>query len=187
MAPEIQAALKAAEEYMKKSLLHFEDVLGKVRAGKASPAFLEAVRVDYYGAPTPVKHVATIAVSDSRTLLVQPFEPRLAKAIEKAIAEANLGLQTATDGNAVRVIFPPLTEETRKKLVKQVHEMAEEARVAIRNIRRDHLEELRQLGKKGVAEDFIKKGQEELDKLTKKYIEQVDKLMEVKEQELLTV
>jgi len=170
---------------MKKSLLHFEEVLGKVRAGKASPAFLEAIRVDYYGAPTPVKHVATIAVSDSRTLLVQPYEPRMAKTIEKAIAEANLGLQTA--GNAVRVIFPPLTEETRKKLVKQVHEMAEEARVAIRNIRRDHLEALRQLGKKGIAEDFIKKGQEELDKLTKKYIEQVDKLMEAKEQELLMV
>ncbi len=187
MAPEIQAALKAAEEHMKKSLAHYDELFGKVRAGKASPAFLEAVRVDYYGAPTPIKHISTIGVSDSRTLLVQPFEPRMLKAIEKAIAEANLGLQTATDGNTLRVIFPPLTEETRKKLVKQVHELAEEARVAIRNIRRDHLEELRQLSKKGIAEDFIKKGQEELDKLTKKYVDQVDRLANAKEQELMTV
>lgn len=179
--------LKAAEEHMKKSLAHYDDLFSKVRAGKASPAFLEGVRVDYYGAPTPIKHVATIGVSDSRTLVVQPFEPRMLKSIEKAIAEANLGLQTATDGNVLRVIFPPLTEETRKKLVKQVHELAEEARVAIRNIRRDHLEELRQLSKKGIAEDFIKKAQEELDKLTKKYVDQVDRLANAKEQELMTV
>jgi len=187
MTPEIQSILKDAEEHMKKSLAHFEEVLGKVRAGKASPAFLEPVRVDYYGAPTPIKHIATIGVSDTRTLLVQPYEPKMVKAIEKAIAEANLGLQTATDGNVLRVIFPPLTEEIRKKLVKQVHELAEEARVAIRNIRRDRLEELRQLGKKGVAEDFVKRGQEELDKLTKKYIDQVDRLAGAKEQELMTV
>ncbi len=187
MTPEIQAVLKAAEEHMKKSLAHYDELFSKVRAGKASPAFLEGVRVDYYGAPTPIKHVATIGVSDSRTLMVQPFEPKLLKAIEKAIAEANLGLQTATDGNTLRVIFPPLTEETRKKLVKQVHELAEEARVAVRNIRRDHLEGLRQLSKKGIAEDFIKKGQEELDKLTKKYVDQVDRLASTKEQELMTV
>jgi ribosome recycling factor len=187
MTPDIQSVLKAAEDHMKKSLAHYDELFGKIRAGKASPAFLEPVRVDYYGAPTPIKHVATIGVSDSRTLMVQPFEPKMAKAIEKAIAEANLGLQTAMDGNQLRVIFPPLTEENRKRLVKQVHELAEEGRVAIRNVRRDHLESLRQLSKKGVAEDFIRKGQEELDKITKKYIDQMDRLAGAKESELMTV
>jgi ribosome recycling factor len=187
MTPEIQALLKAAEEHMKKSLAHYDELFGKIRAGKASPALLEHLKVDYYGAPTPIKHIATFSIQDSRTLLVQPFEAAMGKAIEKAIAEANLGLSVATDGKAVRVSCPALTEEQRKKLVKQVKDLAEEGRVAIRNIRRDVLEELRKLTKNGVPEDLVRKGQEELQKLTDRYITEIDRTAESKEQELLTV
>ncbi len=187
MTPEIQSLLKEADEHMQRSISHYEELFGKVRAGKATPALIEHLKVDYYGAPTPLKHVATFSVQDTRTLLVQPFEPQFAKAIEKAIAEANLGLSVAIDGKAVRVSFPALTEEQRKKLVKQLKDLAEEGRVAIRNIRRDSLEGLRKLTKNGIAEDMVRKGQEELQKLTDKYVAEVDRLASVKEQELLTV
>lgn len=187
MTPEIQNLLKSAEEHMKKSLAHYDDLFSKIRAGKATPALIEHLRVDYYGTPTPIKHVASFSVQDNRTLLIQPFEPQMAKPIEKAIAEANLGLSVATEGKAVRVTFPSLTEEQRKRFVRQVKELAEEGRVAIRNIRRDTLEELRKLTKNGTPEDIVRKGQDELQKLTDKYIGHIDKLAEAKEQELLTV
>lgn len=187
MTPEIQALLKDTEEHMKKSLAHYDELFGKIRAGKASPALIEHLKVDYYGTPTPIKHIATFSIQDSRTLIIQPFEPQMSKPIEKAIAEANLGLSVATEGKAVRVVFPSLTEEQRKKFVKQVRDLAEEGRVAIRNIRRDALEELRKLSKNGIPEDFVRKGQDELQKLTDKFIVQMDKLAEAKEQELLTV
>ncbi|MCS7189157.1 MAG: ribosome recycling factor [Bacteroidia bacterium] len=187
MTPEIQSLLKATEEHMKKSVAHYDELIGKIRAGKASPALVEHIKVEYYGAPTPLKHVATFSLQDSRTLLIQPYEPSLAKSIEKAIVEANLGLSVSTEGKAVRVVFPALTEEQRKKFVKQVKDLAEEGRVAIRNIRRDNLEELRKLVKNGTPEDLVRKGQEELQKLTDKYIAEIDKLAQVKEQELLSV
>lgn len=187
MTPEIQSLLKAAEDQMKKSITHYDELFAKIRAGKATPALIEHLKVDYYGTLTPIKHVATFSVQDSRTLLVQPFEPQMTKAIEKAIAEANLGLSVATEGKAVRVSFPSLTEEQRKRFVKQVKELAEDGRVAIRNIRRDILEELRKLIKNGIPEDTVRRGQEELQKLTDKYIAHIDKLAEAKEQELLTV
>jgi len=187
MTPEIQAVLRNAEEHMKKSVAHYNELFAKIRAGKATPALIEHLKVDYYGAPTPLKHVATFSIQDSRTLLVQPFEPNLAKAIEKAIAEAGLGLSVATEGKAVRVSFPSLTEEQRKKLVKQVKDLAEEGRVAIRNIRRDALEELRKLSKNGTPEDLVRKGQDELQKLTDKYIGEIDRLADAKEHELLSV
>lgn len=187
MTPEVQNLLRETEKHMQQSVAHYDELFGKIRAGKASPALLDPIRVDYYGAPTPLKHIATIAVADSRTLLIQPFEPKMAKAIEKAIAEANLGLQSATDGAQVRVAFPPLTEERRKLLVKQVRDIAEEGRVAVRNIRRDALEALRKLGKQGTPEDVIRKAQEELQKLTERYIAQIARLAEAKESELMTV
>ncbi|MCX7605691.1 MAG: ribosome recycling factor [Bacteroidia bacterium] len=187
MTPEIQHLLKAAEEHMKKSLSHYDELFGKIRAGKATPALIEHLKVDYYGAPTPIKHVATFSIQDARTLLVQPYEPNLTKAIEKSIAEANLGLSVATDGKAVRVAFPSLTEEQRKRFVKQVKDLAEEGRVAIRNIRRDSLEDLRKLTKNGIPEDLVRKGQDELQKLTDRYISEIDRLAEAKEEELLTV
>ncbi|MCS7297941.1 MAG: ribosome recycling factor [Bacteroidia bacterium] len=187
MTPEIQSLLKGAEEHMKKSLAHYDELFGKIRAGKASPALIENLKVEYYGTPTPLRHVATFSVQDARTLLVQPFEPHLVKSIEKAIAEANLGLSVGTEGKAVRVSFPSLTEEQRRRFVKQVKDLAEEGRVAIRNIRRDMLEELRKLTKNGTPEDLVRRGQEELQKLTDKYIAQIDRLAGAKEQELLTV
>nr|BAL57439.1 ribosome recycling factor [uncultured Bacteroidetes bacterium] len=187
MTPEIQTLLKETENHMKKTLVHYDELFGKIRAGKATPALIEHLKVEYYGAPTPLKHVATFAVQDTRTLLVQPFDPSLVKAIEKAIAEANLGLSVAPDGKAVRVTFPSLTEEQRKKLVKQVKDLAEEGRVAVRNIRRDSLEELRKLQKNGTPEDHIRKAQEELQKLTDRYIGEIDRLAETKEHELLSV
>ncbi|MDW8236011.1 MAG: ribosome recycling factor [Bacteroidia bacterium] len=187
MSPQIQEVLRSAEEHMKKSLAHYDELLSKVRAGRASPALLEGLRVEYYGAPTPIRHVATFSVQDSRTILIQPYETQMAKPIEKAIAEANLGLSVATEGKTVRVVFPSLTEEQRKKFVKQIKDLAEEGRVAIRNIRRDSLEALRKLTKDGIPEDTVRKAQDNLQKLTDKYIAEMDKLAAAKEQELLTV
>ncbi|MCS7161940.1 MAG: ribosome recycling factor [Bacteroidia bacterium] len=187
MTPAIQALLQEAQTHMKKTLQHYDELFAKIRAGKATPALLEHLKIDYYGAPTPIKHLATFTVQDTRTLLVQPYEPQFAKSIEKAVAEANLGLSVGIEGKAVRVVFPSLTEEQRKKLVKQVRELAEEARVAVRNIRRDILENLRRLSKDGVPEDLTRKAQEELQKITDKHIAEIDRLAEAKEQELLTV
>ncbi|MGQ9864252.1 MAG: ribosome recycling factor [Bacteroidia bacterium] len=187
MEPQVKTLLDDADKAMHQSLLHYEDLLHKIRAGKVTPAILDPLRVDYYGNATPLRQVANISVSDARTLMVQPYEPKLVKVIEKAISEANIGANPQSQGNQIRVTFPPLTEERRKQLIKQVKEIAEEGRIAIRNIRRDHLEAIKKLSKSGVAEDVIKKAQDTLQKITDKYIQHIDTLVAAKEKEILTV
>ncbi len=182
---ETKTLVKAADAAMKKSVEHFEHELTKVRAGKASPVIFDNVKIDYYGTPTPIGQAATISVVDARTLTIQPFEKKHIAPIEKAIMEANLGVNPQNDGIVIRVVLPMLTEERRKQLVKQAKEIAEEARVAIRNLRREHNEQLKKLSKSGVSEDEIKAAENEVQKSTDKYIAEVEKIFAAKEADIM--
>jgi ribosome recycling factor len=179
---------KQAETKMGKSLDSYKNTLTKIRTGRAHAGLLDHVQIDYYGAMMPINQVATVTASDARTLTVQPFEAKMSGAIEKAIRDADLGLNPATNGNTVRVPMPALTEERRKELIKVVKGEAEEAKVAVRNVRRDANNELKaKLKDKAITEDDDKRAQDEIQKFTDKYIAEVDKLTADKEKELLTV
>jgi ribosome recycling factor len=179
---------KSAEEKMKKTLESLKSDLGKVRTGRAHTGLLDHVMVDYYGTATPLNGVASMTLLDARTIAVAPWEKKMAAAIEKAIRDSDLGLNPATVGDSVRVPMPALTEERRRDLIKVVHKEAETARVAVRNIRRDanqHLKDL--LKQKKVAEDEERRGQEDVQKLTDRYIAEVDKALAAKEADLIAV
>ncbi len=179
---------KSAEEKMKKTLETLKGDLGKVRTGRAHTGLLDHVLVDYYGTPTPINGVANVTLLDARTLGVTPWEKKMVSAVEKAIRDSDLGLNPATLGETVRVPMPSLTEERRRDLIKVVHKEAENARVAVRNIRRDgnhHLKDL--LKQKKVAEDEERRAQEEVQKLTDRYIAEIDKALAAKEADLMAV
>ena len=179
---------KSAEQKMKKTLETLKADFGKIRTGRAHAGLLDHVLVDYYGTPTPVSGVANVTLLDARTLAVTPWDKKMADVVEKAIRDSDLGLNPATTGDTVRVPMPALTEERRRDLVKVVHREAENARIAVRNIRRDannHLKDL--LKKKQVAEDEERRAQDEVQKLTDRYISEVDKAMAVKEADLVAV
>ena len=179
---------KNAEQKMKKTIEALKTDLGKVRTGRAHTGLLDHVMVDYYGNPTPLPQVANVSLLDGRTIGVSPYEKKMAQAIEKAIRDGDLGLNPMTQGDIVRVPMPALTEERRKDLIKVVRHEGENARVAVRNIRRDantHLKDL--LKKKEVAEDDERRGQDEVQKLTDRSIAEIDKLLEVKEADLLAI
>jgi ribosome recycling factor len=179
---------KSAEDKMKKTLDTLKNDLGKVRTGRAHTGLLDHVLVDYYGTPTPVNAVANVTLLDARTIGVTPWEKKMAGTVEKAIRDSDLGLNPATVGDTVRVPMPALTEERRRDLVKVVHKEAEAARVAVRNIRRDannHLKDL--LKQKKVAEDEERRAQDDVQKLTDRYIVEVDKLLAAKEADLKAV
>jgi ribosome recycling factor len=178
----------ACEERMKKSIASLREEFNGVRTGRASPALLDRIRVDYYGQKTPLSQVATVSVPEARLIVIQPWDRTLFSEIEKAILKSELGLNPSNDGKVIRIAFPPLTEQRRKDLAKTAKAMAEQSKVAIRNIRRDGLEELkRQLAAGGVPEDVVKKEEDELQKLTDAYIVQVSKVLEEKEKEILEV
>ena len=167
------------------------DTLGRefagVRTGRASTGLLEAIRVDYYGTPTPVPQVASLSVPDPKTLLIQPWDASLLPAIEKAIMKSDLGLTPANDGKVIRLVMPPLNEERRKQLAKAVGKLTEDARVAIRNIRHDANKKLKTMEKdKKISEDDGHRGQDQIQKLTDRFIQRVDELLKKKEQEILT-
>ena len=179
---------KSAEQKMKKTLETLRTDFGKIRTGRAHAGLLDHVLVDYYGTPTPVSGVANVTLLDARTLAVTPWDKKMAGGGEKAIRDSDLGLNPATTGDVVRVPMPALTDERRRDLVKVVHREAENARIAVRNIRRDannHLKDL--LKKKQVAEDEERRAQDEVQKLTDRYIAEVDKAMAVKEADLVAV
>lgn len=179
---------KDADERMKKSIEALDHALQRVRTGRAHPSLLEGVRVNYYGTETPLKQVAQISVEDNRTLTVTPFEKNLISDIEKAIMKSDLGLNPSSAGTTIRVPLPMLTEQTRKELVKQTHKEAEGARVAVRNVRRDANNTLKELLKeKEISEDEDRKAQDEIQKLTDKYIALIDKALEQKEKDLMAV
>ena len=187
MNEEAQMYIDEAEEKMKAAVVHFEGELAKIRAGKASPAILSGISVDYYGTPTPLNQVANVGTTDARTIVVQPWEKTMLPKIEKEILKANLGLTPSNNGEILRIVIPALTEERRKALVKQVKAEAENARVAVRGVRKDTNNTLKSLEKDGLTEDESKKGQEEVQKLTDRFVADVDKISQAKEAEIMKV
>ncbi len=179
---------KSAEQKMQKSLEALKVDLSKIRSGRAHTGLLDHVTVDYYGAPTPINQVANVNLIDPRTIGVIPWEKKMANAIEKAIRESDLGLNPMSVGETIRVPMPPLTEERRKELTKIVKQEAEQVRVAMRNIRRDANAQLKELLKsKEISEDDERSGEDEIQKLTDRYIAEIEKILQVKEAELMAI
>ncbi len=187
MQEEIDLVIETTEESMQAAVGHLQRELVKIRSGKASPDMLDSLRVDFYGSPTPISGVANIKVEDGRTIVIQPWEKKMIAEIEEAIFGANLGVTPMNNGEAIRIVIPPLTEERRKLLVKQSHVAGEHAKVSIRNARRDAIEEIKKAVKNGYSEDAGKSSEEEVDNMTKKYTAQVDAILVAKEKELMTV
>ena len=175
------------EDKMKKTLGGFETELTTIRAGRANPHILDKLTVDYYGAATPIQQVANVTVPEARMIQIQPWESSLIKGIEKAILASDLGLNPSNDGKIIRLVFPELTEERRKELVKDVKKKGEAAKVAVRNIRRDANDSFKKLAKQDVSEDEIKELEEKIQKLTDKYVKDVDAAVDKKSKEILTV
>jgi len=184
----IKDILSDAESRMQGAIDSLELDLSGIRTGRATPALVERLHVEYYGMPTPLVQLATISVPDARTLLIRPFDATTIKVIEKAILASDLGLTPGNDGKAIRLNLPPLTEQRRRDLVKLVHNRLEEARVAVRNVRRDLNKDLRDFEKeKLITEDDLKQGEEQLQKTTDKYVSQVDVVGDRKEKEIMEV
>lgn len=178
--------LKIYDEKMHKTYEHLEADYQGIRAGRANPHVLDKLRVDYYGTPTPIQQVGNITIPEARMIQIAPWEKSLIKDIEKAILASDIGITPSNDGSVIRLVFPELTEERRKDLVKEVKKKAEECKVAVRNIRRDGNDAFKKIAKE-ISEDEVKQLEDELQKMTDKYIKDVDKLMEEKSKEILTV
>ena len=179
--------LKFYQDKMDKTMEVLLADYGTIRAGRANPHVLDKIKVDYYGTPTPLQQVGNVSVPEARMIVIQPWEKKLIKDIEKAILTSDLGINPNNDGSAVRLIFPELTEERRKDLAKDVKKKGEGAKVAVRNIRRDGNDAFKKLAKAEISEDEIKELEENLQKITDKYIAQVDKMVEAKSKEIMTV
>ncbi len=182
----IADVLAKAREHMSKTVEHFQHQLARLRTGRASPALVEHVRVEYYGVPTPLSQLSSITVPEPRMLVIQPWDRSVLGAIEKALLQSELGVTPSNDGSVIRLVLPPLSEERRRELVKICRKYAEEARVALRNIRREYLEELRRLEKEErFSEDERHRGEQELQKITDAFTEEINQLLERKEKEIL--
>ena len=180
--------LKVYEGKMEKTLDVLLDEFGSIRAGRANPHVLDRIKVDYYGTPTPIQQVGNINVPEARMIVIQPWEKSLLKSIEKAILTSDLGINPTNDGSVIRLVFPELTEERRKDLAKDVKKKGEAAKVAVRNIRRDANESLKKMEKNGdISEDDLKDGNDKIQKLTDKMIDKIDKAVETKTKEIMTV
>ncbi|HOZ54667.1 MAG TPA: ribosome recycling factor [Clostridia bacterium] len=176
------------EEKMGKTVSVFEQDLSEIRAGRANPAILNKLQINYYGVPTPINQVAGISVPEARMIVIQPWDGSILKEIEKEILKSDIGLNPNNDGKVIRLNFPELTEDRRKDIVKEIKKLAEESRVAVRAIRRDGIDEFRKKQKDSIiTEDELKSAEESIQKLTDKYIEKVDKLLENKEKEVMSV
>jgi ribosome recycling factor len=187
MSDDLELILIDAQDGMKKALNHLESELIKIRAGKANPQMLEGLTVDYYGSPTILNQVSNISVMDARTLTIQPWEKNMLQPIERAIINANLGVTPQNDGNIIRLFMPPLTEERRKEFVKRAGGECEQSKVAIRNIRRDAIEQIKKLQKDGLSEDEAKDAEKEIQDITDKHIVLVEKHLATKEKEIMSV
>ena len=184
----MEALQKDAAGKMTRTIESFRKELGKVRTGRASFSLLDGIKVDYYGTPTPLQQVATLSAPESRLITVTPWDAKMIGPIEKAIQASGLGLNPSSDGKTVRIPIPPLTEERRKELVKLVKKMAEDSRVAVRNIRREAIERIKEKEKKKeISEDEMKRGQERIQKETDAFIKKIDDILKAKEQEILEV
>jgi ribosome recycling factor len=184
----MDARLKPYEEKMQKAYDFLESDLASIRAGRANPHVLDKIRVDYYGTPTPIQQVGNISVPEARVIQIAPWDKSLIKDIEKAIMASDVGITPSNDGSLIRLVFPELTEDRRKELVKDVKKRGEENKVAVRNVRRDGNDAFKKLAKTDeVSEDKIKELEDELQKLTDKFVKDIDKLVEEKSKEILTV
>ena len=176
------------KEKMEKSISVFEENLSEVRAGRANPAILNKIKIDYYGTPTPINQVGGISVPEARLIVIQPWDVSILKEIEKAILASDIGINPNNDGKVIRLVFPELNEERRKEIVKDVRKMAEEAKVAIRSIRREGIDTAKASQKEGeMTEDELKQAESEIQKITDKHIEEIDKILETKEKEVMSV
>jgi ribosome recycling factor len=184
----IETAMKDGTHKMEQAVAHLREDLGSIRTGRAAPAVLHRIMVEYYGTPVPLNQLASVNVPEPRLLQIQPFDKGALGAIEKAIHSSDLGITPSNDGNVIRLAFPPLTEERRKELVKQVHHRAEDGRVAVRNVRRHTKEELEKLERDGgISQDDLVRAEKELQKLTDRFVAELDEMQGHKEQELMEV
>ncbi len=184
----MDAIIKDAEDRMKKSAASLEEELAGLRTGRASAAMFDKLRVPYYGTPTPINQVASISVPESRLVVIQPWDKAVLPEIEKAIQSSEMSLNPSNDGKVIRINIPPLTEERRKEIVKLAKNTAEQGRVAVRNIRRDANDELKKQEKSGdISEDDLKRGEDQVQKLTDQYIEQINEVLSAKEHEILEI
>ena len=187
MTEQLDEIVNSTTSQMKKGLAHLESELIKIRAGKATPAMVDGITVEYYGAPTPVNQVANVTVPDARTISIQPWEKKMIQAIERAIMMANIGLTPQNDGDTIRLFLPPLTEERRKELVKKVNSEGESAKVVIRSARRDGIEAVRKMVKDGLSEDAAKDTEAGIQTLTDKHIVLIDEACKAREKEIMTI
>ena len=176
------------EEKMMKSISVYEENLAEIRAGRANPAILNKITIDYYGAQTPINQVAGISVPEARMIVIQPWDASILKEIEKEILKSDIGINPNNDGKVIRLVFPELNEERRKEIVKDIRKMAEEAKVAIRSIRRDAIDEAKAMQKNSeISEDDLKVAEDKIQKLTDKYVEEIDSILDKKENEVMSI
>jgi len=187
MAADLKQIEQKAEQKMQASVEFLDEALAHIRAGKANPRILDGIKLDYYGTLTPLSGVASINTPDARTIIVQPWEKQMLKDVEKAILNSDVGITPDNNGEVIRLSIPPLTEERRKQLVKQAKSEAEEAKVSVRNARRDAIDAYKKSVKDGVAEDVAKDAENDMQKLHDKYIKKIDEVFALKEKEILTV
>ncbi len=187
MNEDINPIIESTSVGMKKAMEYFETELIKIRAGKANPSMLDGITVDYYGNPTPIHQVGNLNVMDARTLTIQPWEKNMLQPIERAIIAANIGVNPQNDGNIIRLFLPPLTEERRKDLVKRSNGEGEHAKIAVRNIRRDAIEQIKKAQKEGLSEDAAKDGEADIQSVTDEYILLIEKHLAAKEKEIMSV
>lgn len=183
----MDARLQQYENKMKKAIEFLESDFAGIRAGRANPHVLDKLRVDYYGTPTPIQQVGNVTVPEARIIQIAPWDKSMLKAVEKAILTSDIGINPSNDGSVIRLVFPELTEERRKDLAKEVRKKAEDAKVAIRNIRRDGNDAFKKLAKEDVSEDEIKALGDDLQKMTDKFIKEIDVITEAKNKEIMTV
>lgn len=187
MNEEVQLVYEMAKEHMDKAVEHLDNELIRIRAGKANVHILDGVMVDYYGTPTPLNQVSNVSTPDAKTIMIQPWEKSMIDPIEKALMQSNVGITPGNNGEVIRLVVPQLTEERRRDLVKKVKHEGENARVSIRNSRREANEEYKQMQKDGLSEDEAKTAEDNIQKLTNDYSERVDKIMEAKEEDIMTI
>ncbi|HUM96217.1 MAG TPA: ribosome recycling factor [Chitinophagaceae bacterium] len=187
MTEDLASILSTADDSMKKAINHLETELIKIRAGKANPQMIDGIVVDYYGSPMPVNQVANINVMDARTISIQPWEKNMLQPIERAIIAANIGITPQNDGVLIRLYLPPLTEERRKDLVKKCQSEGEHSKIAIRNIRRDAIENIKKLQKNGLSEDAAKDAEADMQQVTDRFTATVEKHLTAKEKEIMSV
>lgn len=184
----MKTVLKNAEDKMTKTIAHLEEAYASIRAGRANPAVLDKLTVDYYGTPTPINQVAAVSVTEARTLMIQPWDASICRAVEKAIQTSDIGINPQSDGKVIRMIFPPLTEDRRKEIVKEVSKMAEEAKVAVRSSRRDAIDKIKAMKKSGeITEDDESKGEKKVQDITDKKIKEIDSICEKKQKQVMEI